>query len=662
MMSGPKYYNFPVSTPEESGPRHYNFSVSTPEEAAGIYAQLSAFQRGVKISVVNNELQFTVSDAAWYHGADYGAIQEEVKKARKRYEENEELKRILRENKDKEILRVGKIREGIDPDCKAEKERLGKECKRCADIVKRAALSFETPFGTYDLKSELDSVIELEKSIRTELASLDKRRADCIDACKNAENKIERCSSMRELSSVRRAISEIAMPRSHVSDSIDDLEATVKDKCARLKSFVSFLNKLYEGMKNKDLMGYLSRIKQEVALIDVFDDNAQKKLETILSQLESEIALLKEKELSNAENKEIAENVSVQLGFLRELKKTLAPVSESIVVEHVTTADYTKRSSELIRECEAVLKHIDETEFVSNENKRQVDDFKAKLSPLRASVMSDRTLKKLEGILAKLHTLEKDCATANETYQKFKEEYAKYEELYVKIQGFLSADDEKDESDAFLVSPADIFLAHDNPDDQIEDLKNKNIKLTKLLNDITQESMFNAVAATVEKGTWGKTFIKEKCEDGSLRLSYIRGKSKGVIFDVVCGTDGRIGIFPRGVVLSNGKTTISPEDLRKVHSSCDWADEIRAMFASFGMSESDIGSYEEMSEEVSNALYDEKNYHHITDRAESVRYLQFNGYSQEEIESILDTKEETDTEKKKKRQGNIANSAHVDKK
>ena len=85
-----------------SGPKYYNFPLGSPEEAAGIYAQLSAFQHGVKIKVVNNQLQFTVSENAWYQGATYSSIQSEIAKARKRYEDNKELKRLLEENKEKE--------------------------------------------------------------------------------------------------------------------------------------------------------------------------------------------------------------------------------------------------------------------------------------------------------------------------------------------------------------------------------------------------------------------------------------------------------------------------------------------------------------------------------------------------------------------------------
>ena len=85
-----------------SGPKYYNFPMSSPEEAAGIYSQLSSFQPGVRVRVVNNELQFTVSNNAWYAGANYSAISDRVNSARSRYTESEEMKRILKERKSEE--------------------------------------------------------------------------------------------------------------------------------------------------------------------------------------------------------------------------------------------------------------------------------------------------------------------------------------------------------------------------------------------------------------------------------------------------------------------------------------------------------------------------------------------------------------------------------
>ena len=203
-----------------SGPKYYNFMTSTPEEAAGIYAQLSAFQRGVRVRVVNNELQFTVSNSAWYQGVNYTSIQTEINKARERYRENEELKRILREKKAKEQTRIRCLREEIASDYKAEKAKLEKARARCAKIKNEATVSFDTPFGTYDLKSEFDSIIEIEKTILLEQSSLDKQRTDCIEACDRAEDDVAACSSLSGLATIQSIVSQIAISESNIALSL----------------------------------------------------------------------------------------------------------------------------------------------------------------------------------------------------------------------------------------------------------------------------------------------------------------------------------------------------------------------------------------------------------------------------------------------------------
>lgn len=642
-----------------SGPKYYNFPLGSPEEAAGIYAQLSAFQHGVKIKVVNNQLQFTVSENAWYRGATYSSIQSEIAKARKRYEDNEELKRLLEENKEKERAKIKAKLSGIDDEYRKEKTKLQRSISRCSEIMSKTVMSYTTPFGTYDLSAELCKIRGIESAMRSELTSLDERRKQCIEACQNARSAIDNCTSMQSLASVQRTIFGIRITSSNVADSIDDIESSIKEKAFCLKKFVSFLNKLYEGMKDKDLMGYFDRIKKEVATIDIFDVNAQKKIEKILAGIESEISLLREKEISAANSREIKEKVTAQLKLLDDFSSLLKPVLESIVVENETTANYTRRSAEIIKESDEIISRINGLEFVNGENQAKVLKIVNDLLPLRNSTMSKATIDKLQTIIADLHTLEGDCKRSNEIYQQFKEEYRKYEELYVRLQGFLSADGsevEVDEDDnPVLCSPIELILAYDNPEAQIKELKQKNAELTEVLNGCAQEGVFGAVSAAIEKESWGESFKKEKHKDGSLHLTYVRRESKGAIFDVDCGINGSVGIYPRGVVLCNGRTTITPEELQKVHSSCSWADEIHSAFGAFGMSHS--GSYEEMPAEVMQSLYDIKNYFHISSFDESVKFLQISGYSIEEIETLLEIERVVDPQKRKRQRDIIAAKA-----
>ena len=122
-----------------------------------------------------------------------------------------------------------------------------------------------------------------------------------------------------------------------------------------------------------------------------------------------------------------------------------------------------------------------------------------------------------------------------------------------------------------------------------------------------------------------------------MHMAYVRKANRGAIFDVSCGQDGKVGIYPRGVVLCNGKTTITPDELRDVHSSCSWADDITEKIRGFGIEGT---SYEEMPEADLKALYDRANYYHIETLEESIKFLRLSGYSEEEIKEILEIEDE----------------------
>ena len=651
-MSGPKYYNLDYN---------FNFKVSSPEEAAAINSQLSSFHRGVRINVVNNELQFTVSDSAYSRGMTRYAIEVEINKAKQRYKENEELKRILKENKQKEKTKIKHKKESIESAFKTEKAKLEQARMRCSKIKREATVTFNTPFGTYDLSSELKKIEDTEKQIGLKQKALEDNRAECIRAYQEAEKAIDGCNSMSELDSVQRKIDSIAISEVLVSDTIDILESSIKEKALCLKNFASFLDSFYEKIKKNDLIGYLDRIKNEISAIDVFDVNAAKKIEGILTQIEREIAYLKEKEELEKQNAEIREKVSAQISALRELSDKLKPVLDSIVVEDLTTADYSKKSAETIKENEEILKRINDLEFVSGSNKGKVDAVVNELLPLKTSIKSETTLRKLQEIKARLIMLENECKKNNGIYLRFKDVFKEYESLYVKLQGFLSAEGSKmEDKEEYFPSPTELFLSNSNPEKQIEELKEKNAELTKLVKKCTQEGTFGAIATSVEQGEWGEIFKAERQKDGKPHMLYIRSDTPGAIFDVNCDDDGKVGIFPRGVILCNGKTIISTDGLKAVHSSCSWADEIHRELGSLGVS--DGGGYEEMPSEVKESLYKMENYYHITSLEESVRYLQLLGFTQEKIAEILEIETGDNEEEQKRKRNNATNKAYIDKK
>jgi hypothetical protein len=108
------------------------------------------------------------------------------------------------------------------------------------------------------------------------------------------------------------------------------------------------------------------------------------------------------------------------------------------------------------------------------------------------------------------------------------------------------------------------------------------------------------------------------------------------------------------VVLSNGKKTLSREQLEGVHESCGWAEDISTAFGQIGLGG---GAYTEMPQEKRLALYDEREYYHIQTDEESVRFLRLSGYTDEEIKAfgyLQDEEERDDTATTTRRTGKAA--------
>lgn len=622
-----------------SGPKYYNFPMSSPEEAAGIYSQLSSFQPGVRVRVVNNELQFTVSNNAWYAGANYSAISDRVNSARSRYTESEEMKRILKERKNEEKTKIRNKKSALEAAYRREKLRLETALSQCRAVEKQSQTKVDTPFGTYGLSNESKAVRETIQNITSRLSALETELRSALGKCDESLSAVDSCNALQELTKIQRKYNALDISESTVDRDVEKLSATIKSKLKTLKRFVGFLEELYSNMQNKDLFGYFERIKSEVSRIDIFDDNASEKINAILTQIEKEIEGLRKREKEHQVSDEIRRNVNAQIDVLSALKASLQPVIENIDSVLTIRADYTEKAQNLIDKCDGIISTIGKLEFVSGERAGQIDSQKNRLNNLRNSMMSESTVNLLEDILRELYDIEKACQSDNDTYTRFKAEQERYFELYIRLQGVLSADGAElsEEASEVLLNPSELMLAYGDPEEQIAKLKKLNEQLGARLSECFQTGVCAAFSASVEQSSWGEKFKQEKHKDGSMHMAYVRKANRGAIFDVSCGQDGKVGIYPRGVVLCNGKTTITPDELRDVHSSCSWADDITEKIRGFGIEGT---SYEEMPEADLKALYDRANYYHIETLEESIKFLRLSGYSEEEIKEILEIEDE----------------------
>lgn len=627
-----------------SGPKYYDFDLGSPEKAAGVMTQLSACGIGVKARVEGNQIKFVVSEFAWYGGADYSEISKRIDEARKAYERNEELKRILQEKKEQSKSLAAERKAAIEKEYVEERRKIETARAMAAKLRRDSSFSIETPFGSFDLGDTAAKAAAVEEKLKNDSETLEKNKRAALEGIKKAEAEIFECESISALDSCRRKISSSSVGSFSSAETVAELSSEISEKTKKLKKYKEATEKLAAGLKKAGLQGYFERIKTEISAIGVFDDGAEEKLKSVLESLEREVAVLKEMQ-ADRENKEaIAAGVEEAVAALEEIGNALSIKTSQGVVDEVTTADYTLKNEEAVKEIEKILTEIKGLEFVGGERKGIIERIERDYSACRNSAASVTTAERLQRILALLRDEEKECKKENETYLDFKREYDRYEGLFIKAQGFLGG--EKVEGSGLLF-PTEVILSYDNPEQKIKELKEKNDRLEKEIALCEQEAVCAAMAAATGAGGCGKKFRKERTKDGDLHFTFVREDTKGVIFDIDCKAGGKTCVYPRGVILSNGKSTITPEKLRETHSSCRYAEEIRDSLKMTGLTE--CGDYRETEEAIKEATYDEKNYYRIDSFEESVRFLELSGYSETEINEILEIETESEQERVRKR-------------
>ena len=633
-MSGPKYYDF-----------KYDFSFTSHEEAAGVMAQLSACGFGVSARVSGNQIKFVVSESARYDGMDYAEISKRVNQAQRAYEHNLELKRILEEKKQDSKILVSERKAEIEKEYAEERRKIEFARAETAKLRQASAFSVDTPFGRFDLGDVQSRVLQTDDDLKKDAEKLEKNKKSALEKINEAAAYITHCESISELNSCRSKITSASVGSFLPEAKVEILSSEVKEKTEKLKRFKQASDKLCSALKQEGLQGYFERIKAEIAAIDVFSDGAAEKIDGIVRRIKTEVAVLKERQADDERRETIDAGVKDAVAALEEIGNLLKFTAKEGVAGSVTAADYTEKSKEAIQEIEKILTDIKGLSFVNGENKGIIERLKRDYVSCKNSAASMQTVDRLQRTLATLRTVEKDCIKGNEIYLDFKREYDRYEGLFIRAQAFFGGEGQSIEG--VMPSPVEITLSYDNPEQKIKELKERNDEIEKEIEKCEQEAVCAAMSAAVSVGNCGKKFRKERSKNGDLHFTFVREDTKGVIFDVDCMAGGKTCIYPRGVVLCNGKSTITPEQLRAAHSSCTFAKDIHDTLSKIGLTES--GDYKEAEGEVKESMYDEKNYYHIDSFEESVRYLELSGFSKTEINEILEVETGDEQERQRKR-------------
>ncbi len=615
-----------------SGPKHYNFPVRSREEARQILGQISGLQAGISVTVEDNELRFEVSESVWRSGVDDYTIYREIENARKELE----LRRIFEANLKKEQARIKNLIGKIDEEYNRAKTRLQNASKECDAILKKADKKFDSPFGTYSMPEQVKVVLDKKKEIDRELATLQTKKDNAIAVCKKAEQDIKVCSTAVELERIRDSVSFIGRFDDFVIGGVDELRKMVDEHSKRLEKFTLFLKNVHKTIQNTELAKYLESITEDVQKIDVFDNNAQAKIEELLSKFQELIEIQKEMERAKAQDAQISNEVNESIRVLNELRNELKPVFESIETERKLIADYSKQSGELIKSCEEVLRRIEAFENITSLDKKQVEYANKTIIFAKGMANTKMAVDSMRNLFVECDALHKKCERNDQIIRDFNQEYDKYEQLYCDLQVMLGMIESQDDLDKLgkFESPLSYVLTTENPQGYIDNLKTINGKLEDIVKQLKREARFGAIAKTVT----GAPFKREIDEDGNEHMTYACSCSKGVLYDAVCTEDGGFDVLPRGVVLSNGKTTVTSEELEEIYKDCTWAADTSDAMKEMGLE--DVFSYEELPDEIKQECLNEENFYVIDNDEDSVRFLHISGYTTQEIVECMEMEKE----------------------
>ncbi len=615
-----------------SGPKYYRFPANSSEEAAGILSRFSAFQHGVKATIEGNEITVTVSSEAWLNGKDYDFISKQIADATARFHADEKMRKLLEDGKSKELQRVSNLKAQISKQAEYKKKKYMDSQNHCMAIERLAEVSINTPFGNYDMKAYIDKCKKLMSQIRSEIDGVDTEKNLRLSNCDTYSSQIRHCSSLSELSSAKKKAPDMSISQTFTNQEVESLETEIKERKKQLLEFTQFLREMDQVISSKGLVDYRPRIVKALENMDIYSPDSIRELEKLVKQIEREHAYMQEQLIIKKADEATLKEVEAQIALLGNLKSLLKPLVENAEVYTEAQINYENLGHQTLANCEKIIAQIDGLKFCSNIHRAEIEKAKQVLDRSRPLLRLPNVYTQLVSLHSRLNNLNKECIKEVEDYEKFSVEYERYKELYMKFRGILTAEESKlVDDEGYIEEPENIAFDNFDAKTQISILIERNKQLELIINQSVQQTFSAGMSAILYGSKWGREFKREKNEDGSTHLLYMRKADKGAIFDVSCKQDGKVEILPRGVILSNGRATITADDLRKVHASCQWAEEISEAFESVGIPN---GEYEEMADEYREKLYDTSNYYRMKTEAESIRFLLNSGFSEEEIAAL----------------------------
>ena len=617
-MSGPKDVDYTEREvlPPPPPPVYYThrFKAGDRAHAAETLAILGSVS-GVSIRIQNGEIVATYAD---YTHWSYSELSKVIAAAKEKAERNLAYVRQVVENSLRACSDgIRKINETFDASVKNIDEAIA----RLESLKHKVSAPISTPSRTFTFEEGGKDIDKELAKLRSERQSLLSEKQAALAGFESYKRRLERVETSAELKAAEDSRPSVGLAVVDPSIEVDKIASDIEAKYEVLKAFTDAVNKLYDLFDKENLGEYRVRLDDKVNALDPFD---KKSLEA-LDKLVNDIIQEREFKVKDLEARKEAEKnkdvVAHQLDELREISKTLRPIIFKIDEQEHEVVDVTEVNKEALEKIKEVITSTNDKEYISRDNKDKLLKIKRQISRLEGlNLNNPRITAELKAIALEAAKLIEEINLQNEKYL----EYLEVMEDYLKSLSHLKC---LDDSIQDLADLSKYTFTMENADKLIENMKKAKEDIEKIIHQIMSRSIVSSIGAAV-----GGDAVFSKQQDGDkFSFNFVRKESKGVMF-CVTPTEKGATITPRGVILSNGQKVISEEELRKVHESCEWSEELNEKLVKIGMPPF---TTKEHGKEATEALYEEENYFHIEDDESSIRYLKLCGFSDEEIKEVF---------------------------
>ncbi|MBP5091953.1 MAG: hypothetical protein J6328_05305 [Bacilli bacterium] len=589
-----------------SGPKYYDFAIGDNRVAREIVRQIRHLS-GVSITVSGGKIEAVVSSEAWYGGINQSSLGDIIRRARQDVDGESfkaEKARLLKE----ENRRIRQVVDQFQNNLEAIKSAIGQ-----VEARRRGALSIKGKHFALDFSKEI--IGEVNKARETLLNMQKKEQIDLASAQRNSTSYVNSINAAKFTSELEEVSDSDLISSAPVQPErmLESLDKSIDTRRERAKSFVERADGLLEEMDSLGLSSFKEDVKRFIGEADYMAEDPFKSIDEFIRVKQEE---LKAEEAARANNKamnEVDEKLSYQL---KELAKISLRIAQSLKASRLQEeeANHLEENAALAKKIFEVQSQIFATPYLSRESRNSAAMYASELQSASFYLAASSTTNELKRIQNRTQVLADKVAEENEKHSKFIDARKRYEEAKESLLG---------EGQSF----ADYFFDPRRNAEMIKEMEEKTLAMNKVLDQQKAISLSQSLMASIGE----ERIVGKKMSDDGVGFTYTRPDNKGVIFEAKANYGERLAIYPRGVILSNGRNITNEEDLRKAHSSCLWSNEMTDKLKAIGL---DAIESTEMGEEVTQSMYTEEEYYHCHDEKESIALLRMWGYSEGEIASL----------------------------